>query len=508
MSECTSTIASLPSKTTALWQSRKWCEVTATDPWWDYPTIYKSNDESVWTDQGLEQGNYFNIPIGFVLDRFLQGRTDLIARMNEAVSLLTTLVGELGMEDQADPPAVRILRGKITEMQGKANTAKSEINEVLGSGALSSRYGGRSTGPFNTGYFMTYTETADLKYAQSQIARAGRLLEEIYYGLISSSCNESGEGENCDRIAAALEALAAKDFGGNVSQALDKIAAAVGAEPLAAGVTVPRLVTEKDGGGTIKIRSIPEFIRWQFLQMDALIGRFPLKIKATDTEADEEGDQSREYIAGNLSDAIASLIGLAITNDTATDAILKGTMTACTEIASSRLIGIKSNAILESLEEWASYTVKEETIEVPFAFDVEGKTIDTALVSKKKKVGVSRWSGEGKNDFDIERIGKIVNTIYAICMTAFGHRFDPNNPEAQFKADLETMKNSTDAGDEDDFSAWADRVENEFSDAELSRHQGAAEVRPYGRPLNRRPRIKQIEGQGTEDIDGESGGDP
>jgi hypothetical protein len=354
---------------------------------------------------------------------------------------------------------------------------------------------------------MTFGETADLKYAGSQLSRAGRLLEEIYFGLTTSSCTEEPEGEECDRITAALEKLAEKDFG---CEGLDKIAAAVGADDLSTGVTVPRLMTEKEGGGTVTIRSIPEFIRWQFLQMDALIGHFPLKITAKDTEIDEAGDQEKVFVAPNLSEAIATLIGLAITNDAAVDATLKGTMTACTEIASNRLVSIKSHAILESLEEWASYTVKEEVKEIPFAFDIEAKSIDQALTAQLKKVAVSTWdAGQDNGDFDIERIGKICNTIFAIVSRAFLHKLDPDNPEEQIKADLRTMQNTIDDEDEDDFSVWLERTETEFSDANLSRHQTEGQINPYGRPFDRRPRLRQIEGQGTEDIkDGQDGGEP
>ena len=494
MSSCITSAAASAVNMQTLQDAAKTLSMAKDDPWWDYPNLYKVDDDYVWSDQGREDGLLFRPPSSFQNEFYLKKE---VAPLPGKLSAIEGELNNPGGDFSFTPARIESIRQALKRAIG-------ELNSVLATTAMNGGYGGRDTGMIPITYFATFTEIANIRYVRAQLATASNQVDQVLSTLFASDCNEPEGGENCDRIAAALEALAAKDFGGNVSQALDKIAAAVGAEPLAAGVTVPRLVTEEDGGGTVTIRSIPEFIRWQFLQIDALIGRFPLKIKATDTEADEEGDQSREYIAGNLSDAIASLIGLAITNDTAVDSILKGTMTACTEIASSRLIGIKSNAILESLEEWASYTVKEETIEVPFAFDVEGKTIDTALVAKRKKVKVSRWSGDGKNDFDIERIGKIVNTIYAVVMTAFGHRFDPKNPEAQFKQDLEALKNTNDQGDEDDFSAWADRVENEFSDAALSRHQAAGEVRPYGRPMNRRPRIKQIEGQGTEDIDGET----
>jgi hypothetical protein len=333
------------------------------------------------------------------------------------------------------------------------------------------------------------------------LAAISRQIETILSQLFVGDCNEPEDGEDCERIAAALEALAQKDF---TCEGLDKIAAAVGADALAAGATVPRLMTEKDGGGTVTIKSIPEFIRWQFQQMDALIGRFPIKIKAEDTEADESGNQEQFYEAKNLSEAIATLTALAVSSDTAIDATLRASLASVSESVLTRKLLIQCNAILNNLEEWASYSVSTESKEVPFSADIREKRIDKAIGGCKIPIPISVKKAEKKViDFDFEQVAKICNTIYAIVSAVYVHRLDPDDPATGIKADLEKRQKLTDDGDEDDFSTWLERTEIEFSDGTLSRHQidpGPAGVTPYGRPYGRRPKIKQTEGQGSEDI--------
>lgn len=495
MADCVSTIASKAANYQDLQAAKKTLGMAKDATWWEYPTLYQVASEYVWGDEGREDGILFRPPTVFQVDFYLKNDVEAIPDKLRAIK------GELG----SPGGDLKFTPARIEDIRQSLDRAIEELGAAISTPAMRGGYGGRSTGMLPDAYFITFGEYAEVKYVRAQLSVASSQVDQILSILFASNCSESEGGEDCERIADALERLADKDM---TCEGLDKIAAAVGADALAAGVTVPRLVTEEDGGGTETIDSIPAFIRWQFLQMDALIGRFPLKIKATDTEADETGDQEREYIAPNLSEAIANLTALAVTTDTTTDATLRASLATMSEAILTRKLLIQCREILNNLEEWASYTVGTETKDVPFAADIRKKRIDEALQACVIPVQVTVKKTEKKSpDFDIERIGKIVNTIYAIVSAVHVHRLDPDDPATGIKADLEKRRQLTDDEDEDDFSTWLERTEIEFSDGSLSHHQtdpAPTGVTPYGRPYSRRPRIRQTEGQGTEDINGDN----
>lgn len=366
-------------------------------------------------------------------------------------------------------------------------------------------------------YYISRTDTETLGILQDSLHLAAMEIREISEMLLSGCYQpppEEEEDDNCDRIADALEAIAAKDFTcpepdlTPVIEAVEKLSGAIGVADLDEGIKLPKLITRPpdDNVGKdsdyITVNSIPEFLAWNFRQLDALFGRFPITIIQEDAGITEEGDQENKIVIPNLSEGIAELIALNAVQLTSSDAILKSNISTLGEVITAKKILVQAKFILDNLQEFAGMGIKQKTIKMPVSANMLKTKLAEALEPTEIDVIVDDYvlNTDG-SEFDVDRIGKIVNTIYAIVSAAFVYRIDKDAPEESIRSDLMKIRDGlalVDSEDEDTFSQFIERAETAFSDAPGSMDN--ATPTPYGRDRDRRPLIRRTEGMGDDDI--------
>lgn len=494
----------------------------ANNSWWNLPTKNavltfpewfappEENDDTLFTNQGHPlfdtEGGWADAQqtLALAYQEVLQSR----------INIRTT--GGGSVNESVVTPGFNLL-----------TNAGNDLKSIIDGNYLDKRYGmGLIGGTFvqpiirwgdmENGFFLISGASINkLDWAQTRLTVAAQRMMEVAESLLLG-CTEDdgGDDDNCDRIADALEAIAAKDFTcpepdlTPVIEAVEKLSGAIGVTDLDAGIKLPKLITNppKDNRGGdndyITVNSIPEFLAWNFRQLDALFGRFPITIIQEDADITEEGDQENKIVIPNLSEGIAELIALNAVQLTNSDAILKSNISTLGEVITAKKILVQAKFILDNLQEFAGMGIKQKTIKMPVSANMLKTKLAEALEPTEIDVIVDDYvlNTDG-SEFDVDRIGKIVNTIYAIVSAAFVHRINKDAPEDSIRSDLMKIRDGlalVDSEDEDTFSQFIERAETAFSDAPGSMDN--ATPTPYGRDRDRRPLIRRTEGMGDDDI--------
>lgn len=331
------------------------------------------------------------------------------------------------------------------------------------------------------------------------VARLQQAVEGINSSRKACASPDDEEGGGCDDIAAALNKLAEALTGGGeggkegIMQKLDKICAAVGCDDFP--VNVPECVTDKSRGMT-KRGSIPQLITWHLLQMDAMIGKFPLKIKIKDADLDEEGDQEKEVILPNLAEAIAEIYGQASIASIATGTLVNIATRNLIESGAIKKSSIQTFFWAEAIADYLGFQVEEHYEKVPYAFNPkEVGNLEKALESCEVEIPCMEFKPTRKNDNDFQFSLRELMTAAGIVRAAFFNPLDKNNPGKQLKQDLRHLK---DDDDEESFDDFVNSVEKGFIDKAGTTEQEY----PYGRLYSQRPKIREVGGDGDakEDI--------
>lgn len=236
---------------------------------------------------------------------------------------------------------------------------------------------------------------------------------------------------------------------------------------------------------------------WYLEQFDALIGQFPIEIDIEDNDLIKTGDQKLELRLPNLAETLAEIVGTNVTNQAYITALLSAVIKNLGETGSTRILGIKNNAILDAIQEYLGFDVDQNLENVPFSFNpidsveteekIGDESLETALSPKDIKVDVIKNTDEDTLE------GKLSILIEAARMYK-GQNFQSinlnNDPKGQI---LELLKRGFDIVDNqevssEDFSQWLDKVESEFSNAPGKQNS----EKPYGKDYDQRPRIREI----------------
>ncbi|MFP4298672.1 MAG: hypothetical protein ACLFT0_12530 [Spirulinaceae cyanobacterium] len=317
--------------------------------------------------------------------------------------------------------------------------------------------------------------------------------------------------EDCDRIASALEKLAEcapkppKEGEGegngetpDISTRLDKleeklnrICELLGDEDFP--VKVPECLTDEKEK-LVEKPNIPQLLTWQTLQLDALLGQFPICIKIKDADLDEEGNQEREIKIPNVAEGLAELLGQATTA-----AVIGGTnlnvSTRCLiEAGFAKKIATQNYFYHEATADFLGYEVEEGYEAVAFSFDpCAVEDLEKALQATQQEVPCVRFKQREKNDLPAT-LDQLLRAA-AIVQAVFFNPVNSDNPTATIKKALTNL----DREDESEFDDFTRDVETGFtSKAGISDADN-----PWGRPYQERSRIREIGGDGDsrEDID-------
>ena len=276
------------------------------------------------------------------------------------------------------------------------------------------------------------------------------------------------------------------------------------------------------------IPTLTQFNRWQFKQLDALFGRFPIKIDIEDNDLVQTGAQTAEIRLPNVAETLAELTGKIIQNDAKVNALLNVVMRLMVETATDKLTNVKTHYMVDAITEYINFKDKKSKVKVPFTFDLskfktegedgELQDLNAKLSDFLQMTEYDVEVDEYDDDTTLEEELRILIEAARIIKAVYFEKIDGGDIDSlkeslrQKFTDLADNLFETegrDAGDDnfsndpsktpkerrqEDFDTYLENVEQGF--IKEAPDAGRDSTKPFGKPWDRRPRIREIGKQG------------
>jgi len=212
---------------------------------------------------------------------------------------------------------------------------------------------------------------------------------------------------------------------------------------------LPESLTQEDKEGQISIFDNLSFQEWLIVQLDAILGQYPIKIKYKDAEGTEQ-----QLNLANQSESIAEMLGLLLAISTDTDTSVQLGFKSIIEAAKAANAAILASDYAKANAEYLGYRGKETHREIPLTVTPGKDNILEALKeSKQKTIG---WKYDDKED--LQDIVKRLLIGVEIVRAAFYRPYSPGDPVPgdRIKAD----RDADGVKDSAEWEAFFKRTEN------------------------------------------------
>ena len=250
---------------------------------------------------------------------------------------------------------------------------------------------------------------------------------------------------------------------------------------------VPDLIT-KESPSEIEIESLGELLLWQIKQLDATMGKFPIKIKIRDTDSTKEGDQSQEITVPNAAEAINELLGLALTIKRDTHANVVLGMKILPQAGMATKLAQMGLDVSLACAEFLGFSLIQKKKKIPLLFTPGATDLDDLL--KEKEVEYLCYENAEKTDL-MDHIRKILEMV-ARWTAQNWRRVDFRNPGSSVLANLyggiDGMRKGKKENEQQDFDVFTEQTEKGFINI-----VGISDTEnPWGDDFDARPRIREI----------------
>ena len=250
---------------------------------------------------------------------------------------------------------------------------------------------------------------------------------------------------------------------------------------------VPDLIT-KESPSEIEIESLGELLLWQIKQLDATMGKFPIKIKIRDTDSTKEGDQSQEITVPNAAEAISELLGLALTIKRDTHANVVLGMKILPQAGMATKLAQMGLDVGLACAEFLGFSLIQKKKKIPLLFTPGATDLDDLL--KEKEVEYLCYENVEKTDL-MDHIRKILEMV-ARWTAQNWRRVDFRDPGSSVLANLyggiDGMRKGKKENEQEDFDNFTEQAEKGFINT-----VGISDTEnPWGDDFDARPRIREI----------------
>lgn len=243
----------------------------------------------------------------------------------------------------------------------------------------------------------------------------------------------------------------------------------------------------------IQTHRLSEFFIWQIKAIDSVLGQFPVKIRIQDTDLIKTGDQELKLEFPNLSELLTELIGLALSNQTNNNALLKTALIDIAETGQTKQQTIQNYYLLTAIQEYLGFKSKQISKEVDFLFNPivtaekpENQTLENALKPKTIKVAIESNDDEETLEKHFYTLIEAARIIKAVHWRSIDLKGSPGKQIADIIKQASKLASSLDKKEEEDLENFLETVEKGFSDKISTKDPN----KPFNRNYGERPRIK------------------
>lgn len=287
---------------------------------------------------------------------------------------------------------------------------------------------------------------------------------------------------------------------------LDEIASVLGCDEfpveLPASLIKPNDEGKEEEQEPIKVKNFWQLLDWFLVSFDAIVGEWPQILTIEDADPLAQGDQTKQIFLPNLAETLAEVLQLSVQSYLNTHSLLNVATRTLLEAGLAKKEAIVAAHYAEANATYLNYKGKEQAIDVPFSFrppDPEDapemiERLDRLLQAGHSKVKVFQFADKTDLQTQLEDLRHAA----AIIRAKFFYRLEGGDYAEQIKSLVKRVADFTD-GDgipdaarpeqENDFDTFLNQVEMGFID-----QPGMTESTPYGRDMDRRPKIRKVSG--------------
>lgn len=164
---------------------------------------------------------------------------------------------------------------------------------------------------------------------------------------------------------------------------LRKIAGRLGVD--AYPVVVPQSLMQ--GNATQSIGSLTELTLWQILQLDGLIGQFPVDIKIKDADLTQPGNQEKTIRLYNIAEALAELYAVGVKTSVVGDAQTQMLARLAAEAVSTHAGVAVTQDYVSAIASYLGFASNTPTRKLKFAFDLtKPDSLDKLMQTVTKEI--------------------------------------------------------------------------------------------------------------------------
>lgn len=269
--------------------------------------------------------------------------------------------------------------------------------------------------------------------------------------------------------------------------------------------SVPTLLTKPDSG-TTQIQNLAQFISYTVKQLDALAGKYPIDIQIEDADLTQEGNQTQEIKIANIAEALGEILGILLILRSESDATLSATVRGMIEAGSAKQAATIAGDYAKANAEYLGYKGKQAQYDMPYTFNPNEEKLDQLL--QHTLVPYKTWENEDKQDLN-DYLAPLLE-LAAMWKAQNFRKTGTSDPAAKLRDILRNGTNFINAIDNfrdnppapsnqdpdapippkplNDWDQTLEDIEQGF----ISKSGISDTLHPYGRELERRPRIREI----------------
>jgi hypothetical protein len=153
-------------------------------------------------------------------------------------------------------------------------------------------------------------------------------------------------------------------------------------------VQVPKSLIDGAGSGSQQdLQSITELAVWQAIQLDGLLGQFPINIKIKDTDLSQQGNQEKTVKLWNISEALAELYAVSVKSSVVGDAQTQMLARLAAEAVATHAGVAVNQDYVQAIASYLGFASSTPPRKLKFAFDLtEPDSLDKLMKTVDKQI--------------------------------------------------------------------------------------------------------------------------
>lgn len=256
-----------------------------------------------------------------------------------------------------------------------------------------------------------------------------------------------------------------------------------------------------NGGHTdppmIQVADITEMLEWQAKTVDAIMGPWEVGFEFKDIDPNKEGNQPGRIVTPNVSALLTEMFSLVFDMWMMQYQQTHMHQRSATEIMLAKKVAVQNNFLLDAIADFLGFERVERKQKIEMLFNLSAEKLEDFIKNGEKEILVQEYEPHKQKNPSFRDEMLILRMMASIIQAVHTRKFDINGDmKSQLLSHLMKLNENTDKVNkneyrtsESDFEQWLREAENAFVNRDPAPNDP---TKPYGVPLEQRPRLKKI----------------